>query len=191
MGPNEGGSVPLPLCGFEASGDEESGADGAAALSCTPSRAGEPCDEGVWMRQNNIWIFVTIAVIWLVVLITSLRSPELMFGTEPVQVKIAAIANWFWGLLGTVFLLRSTIFRRPDEVGWGQDVAWPWVAGVVSAIWVVAALVSLAVPDIVVSEDIVVPAAAIVAPVVAAGLTLYVTEFLVTGFAARQNVGGV
>jgi hypothetical protein len=143
------------------------------------------------MRQNNIWIFATIAVIWLVVLITSLQSPELMFGTEPVQIKIAAIANWFWGLLGTVFLLRSTIFRRPDEVGWGETVSWPWVAGVVSGIWIVAAVVSLTIPDVVVSEDIVVPAAAIVAPVVAAGLTLYVTEFLVTGFAARQNAADI
>jgi hypothetical protein len=139
------------------------------------------------MRQKNVWIFATIAMIWLMVLFTSFQSPELMFGTEPVRIKIAAIANWFWGLLGTVFLLRSTIFRRPDEVGWGEVVAWPWVAGIVSAIWVIAAIVSLAVPDVVVSDDIVVPAAAIVAPVVAAGLTLYVTEFLITGFAARQN----
>ncbi len=143
------------------------------------------------MRDKNIWIFATIAVIWLVVLFTSLRSPDLMFGTEPVVIKIAAIANWFWGLLGTVFLLRSTIFRRPDEVGWGETASWPWVAGSVSGIWVIAALVSLAVPDVVVSEDIVIPVAAIVAPVVAAGLTLYVTEFLVTGFAARQNAAGI
>jgi hypothetical protein len=143
------------------------------------------------MREKNIWIFATIVVIWLVVLFTSFQSPELTFGTEPVRIKIAAIANWFWGLLGTVFLLRSTIFRRPDEVGWGEVVAWPWVAGVVSGIWVIAALVSLVVPDVVVSEDIVIPAAAIVAPVVAAGLTLYVTEFLVTGFAARQNAAGI
>jgi len=138
------------------------------------------------MRGNNIFIFATIAVIWLVVLITSLQSPDLVFGTEPVQIKVAAIANWFWGLLGTIFLLRSTIFRRPEEIGWGQDVSWPWVAMSVSAIWVVAALVALWVPDVVVSETITVPVAAIVAPIVAASLTLYVTEFLVTGFAARQ-----
>jgi len=142
------------------------------------------------MRQSNIWIFGTIAVIWFVVLVTSLQSPELQFGDGPVRVQVAAIANWFWGLLGTLFLLRSTIFRRPDEIGWGQDAAWPWVAAVVSGIWLVAAVVSLAVPDVTVSDDIIVPAAAVVAPVVAAGLTLYVTEFLVAGFAARQDATG-
>lgn len=138
------------------------------------------------MRGNNIFIFATIVVIWIVVLITSLQSPDLIFGTEPVQIKIAAIANWFWGLLGTIFLLRSTIFRRPEEIGWGQDVSWPWVAIVVSGIWLVAGLVAVWVPDVIVSETITVPVAAIVSPIVAAALTLYVTEFLVTGFAARQ-----
>lgn len=138
------------------------------------------------MRTNNIFVFATIAVIWFVVLVTSLQSPDLVFGDEPVVINVAAISNWFWGLLGTIFLLRSTIFRRPEEVGWGQDVSWPWVAIVVSAIWVIAMMVSLWVPDVVVSETITVPVAPIIAPIVAAALTLYVTEFLVTGFAARQ-----
>ncbi len=137
--------------------------------------------------SKNRWIFVTVGVIWLVVLYTSTRSPELLVGTGPVVIKVAAIANWFWGLLGTLFLLRSTIFRRPNEIGWGQDLAWPWVAGVVSAIWVVAGAVSLWVPDVAVSETLVVPVAAMIAPPVAAALTYSVAEFLVSGFAARQE----
>lgn len=139
--------------------------------------------------SNRWWIFGAIGVIWFVVLVTSLNSPSLIFGDGPVDIKVAAIANWFWGLLGTLFLLRSTIFRRPHELGWGQDRAWPYVAVVVSVVWLIAMFVSSRVPNIDVGETISVPIAAMVAPAVAACLTLYVGEFLITGFAARSATG--
>lgn len=140
------------------------------------------------MKMNpNIWVIASIAIIWSVVLITSLNSPDLVFGdAEPVMVRIAAIANWFWGVLATGFVLRATIFRRPTEAGWKQTESWPWIMVVVGAIWLIAMFVSLQVPDVVVSETISVPVAAIVAPIIAAVLTLYAAEFLVNGFAARN-----
>jgi len=138
------------------------------------------------MRSKNIWVGLTIAAIWLVVVITSLNSPELMFGDEPVILKPAAIANWFWGLLATVFVLRSTIFRRQNEMGWGQTEAWPWITAVTGGIWLVAMLASLMAPDVVVNDEITIPIAAIVAPPIAVALTLYACEFLITGFAARR-----
>ena len=138
------------------------------------------------MRSKNIWVGLTVAAIWLVVLITSLNSPDLVFGDEPTMLKIAAIVNWFWGVLATVFVLRSTIFRRPDEMGWGDAEAWPWITAVVGAIWLVTLIASLAAPDVTIVDTVVVPAASIIAPPVAVGLTLFVCEFLITGFAARK-----
>ena len=139
------------------------------------------------MQTNNIWIYVTIAAIWITVIISSFSSPELVFGDidEPQIINIAAVADWFWGLLGTVFVMRSTIFRRPHEAGYGQDEAWGLVALTVTGIWVAAMLVSVIAPAVGVGDTIFIPAGAIVAPIVAAALTPYACEFLIEGVAAR------
>ena len=126
-------------------------------------------------------------------ILNSLNAPELVFGDEPVVLRPAALANWFWGGLATVFVLRSTVFRRPQEMGWGETDAWPWVFVVVSGLWVVALLASLLAPDLVIDEQITIPIATIVAPPIATVFTLYAAEFLITGFAARKplTAGGV
>jgi hypothetical protein len=116
---------------------------------------------------KNIWIGLTIAIIWLVVLITSLGAPELTFGDEPVVLRPAAIVNWFWGLLATVFVLRTTVFRRPEELGWGQTDAYPWITVVVGAAWVIALLATNMAPQVVVDENI-------------------TCDFLISGFASRK-----
>lgn len=138
------------------------------------------------MNSKNIWVVLTIAVIWVAVVITSLSAPDFVYGDEPVIFRPAAVVNWFWGLLATLFVLRSTVFRRSDEMGWGQTEAWPWVTVAVSAVWLVAVLASLLAPDVVVNENITIPIASIVAPPIAVALTLYSCEFLITGFAARK-----
>ena len=143
------------------------------------------------MRSKNIWIGLTIAIIWLVVLMTSLGSPELTFGDEPVILRPAAILNWFWGLLATVFVLRTTIFRRPEELGWGQDDAYPWITAVVGASWIIALLATSMAPEVVVNEDITIPIASIVAPPIAVALTLYACDFLISGFASRKPLPAV
>lgn len=133
---------------------------------------------------------LTLVVIWIVVLITSLSAPELRFGEEPVVLRPAAILNWLWGLVATIFVLRSTLFRRPNEMGWGQTDAWPWAMAVSTVIWIVALIASGAVPEVVVNEDITVPIGSIVAPPIAVALTLYAHEFLIAGFAARKPLDG-
>lgn len=138
------------------------------------------------MKTNNAWIWMTIAVIWVAVLIMSMGSPNLEFGDEPTVINVAIIFDWFWGLLGTVGVLRLTLFRRPNEAGWGQDIAYPWILGVVGTMWIIAALAAINLPVFEYGDDIVVPVAAIVAPIAAAMLTWYACEFLVSGFAARQ-----
>jgi hypothetical protein len=139
------------------------------------------------MKTNSIWIWATIAVIWFTVLIMSMGSPTLEFGSDPVVIDVGIIMDWFWGLVGTVGVLRLTMFRRPSEVGWGQDIAWPWVFGVVSAMWLAAAVAALNLPIFELGEDITIPVAAIMAPIAAAMLTWYACEFLVAGFAARRG----
>ena len=139
------------------------------------------------MKTNSVWIWATIVVIWVSVFIMSTGSPDLEFGDKPEVIDVAIIMDWFWGLVGTVGVLRLTLFRRPNEAGWGQDSAWPWILGVVGALWLAAALVAINLPVLEVGDNIVVPVAAIVAPVAAAMLTWYACEFLVAGFAARQS----
>jgi len=143
--------------------------------------------EDVEMPNDNRWVIGAIAIIWIVVLITSWQSDSLRFGDDPVEIPIAALANWFWGLAGTVYVLRATIFRRPTEPGWGEDTSWPWVALGVGVIWVVALIVSITFPNVVIDDGFVdIPLGAVAAPIIAVALTSYVTDFLVTGFAARN-----
>jgi len=139
------------------------------------------------MKANSIWIWLTIAAIWAAGVVMSLGSPSLEFGSEPEIVDIAKVVDWFWVMIGTVGVLRLTLFRRPSEVGWGQDTAWPWIVGVVGGIWLAAAIASVSLPVFELGDNIVLPVAAIIAPVAAAMLTWYACEFLVAGFAARRG----
>ena len=139
------------------------------------------------MKTNSIWIWLTILAIWVTVLIMSMGSPNLEFGSDPVVIDVGIIMDWFWGLVGTVGVLRLTMFRRPTEAGWGQDTAWPWVFGVGAALWLAAAVSVVSLPVFELGDDIVIPVAAIVAPIAAAMLTWYACEFLIAGFAARRG----
>ena len=142
------------------------------------------------MKSQAKWVFLAIAMIWLAVVILSVASPDLVTGTPPDRdnVPVAAFIDWLWGVLATVSVLRATVFRRPNEKGWGQDAAWMWIAIVVGGIWLSATIVALSVPELSTGSDpIVIPYAAIIAPLVAAVLTHYASEFLVEGFAARTG----
>ncbi|MDJ0924234.1 MAG: hypothetical protein QNJ77_06690 [Acidimicrobiia bacterium] len=139
------------------------------------------------MKISSVLIWATIVVIWVTVLAMSMGSPNLEFGDEPEIIDIAVIVNWFWGLVGTVGVLRLTLFRRPNEVGWGETTAYPWILGVVGALWIAAGFSAINLPVLEWGDNIVIPVAAIVAPIAAAMLTWYACEFLVAGFAARQS----
>jgi len=139
------------------------------------------------MKTNSVWVWLTIAVIWVAVAIMSISSPDLVFGDEPGVIRFAAVIDWVWGIVATVGVLRLTLFRRPTEVGWGQDTAWPWILGVVGGLWAAATVVSVGISSFEIGDSISVPAAAIIAPLAAAMLTWYVCEFLIAGFAARRG----
>ena len=139
------------------------------------------------MKTNSIWIWLTILAIWVAAVIMSMGSPDLQFGSEPVIIDVGVIMDWFWGLVATVGVLRLTMFRRPSEAGWRQDNSYPWVFGVVAALWFAAAFAAINLPVFELGDDIIIPVAAIVGPIGAAMLTWYAVEFLVAGFAARRG----
>lgn len=142
------------------------------------------------MESRTNWVFGTIFLIWFAVLVLSVASPDLVTGAEPDRnsIPVAAFINWLWGILATVSVLRATVFRRPNEKGWGQDAAWPWITAIVGTIWLAATIVALAVPVLKTGDDPTeIPYAALIAPIVAAVLTHYASEFLVEGFAARTG----
>jgi hypothetical protein len=142
------------------------------------------------MKGGTKWVFLTIVVIWVAVLILSMKSPDLVTGdpSDRNSLPVAAFINWLWGILATVAVLRATVFRRPSEKGWGQDAAWMWIFIVVSGIWLAATIVALQVPVLSTGDDPTeIPYASIIAPIVAAALTNYAGEFLVEGFAARAG----
>ncbi len=142
------------------------------------------------MKGRTKWVFLTIFLIWIAVLILSMASADLVTGIEPDRdhIPIAAFINWLWGILASVSVLRATVFRRPTEKGWGQDSAWLWIAVVIGGIWFAATIVALSVPVLETGSDPTeIPYAAIIAPIVAAVLTNYASEFLVEGFAARTG----
>lgn len=143
------------------------------------------------MKTNSIWIWLTVLAIAVTVLIMSMSSPELQFGEDPVVINVGIIMDWFWGLVGSVGVLRLTMFRRPTEAGWGQDNAWPWVFGVIAVLWFAAAIAAVSLPVFELGDDIIIPVAAIIAPIAAAMLTWYACEFLVAGFAARRGNGNI
>ena len=139
------------------------------------------------MKTNGIWIWLTILAIAVGTLIMSMGSAELQFGTDPIIVNVGMVMDWFWGLIGAVGVLRLTLFRRQTEAGWGQDVSYPWVFGVVAVLWLAAAVAAVSLPVFELGDDIIIPFAAIIAPIAAAMLTWYAVEFLVAGFAARRG----
>lgn len=136
--------------------------------------------------SKKTWIVLTIGIIWLGVLTTSAFAPDMVTGSEQDHLSFAPMANWFWGLLATVFLLRATLFssRNPSD---GHD-GWMWISIAVSAIWIAVTVISVFAPEAVTGSDPTrIPVAAILAPVVGVVLTKHVCEFLASGFAKMNN----
>lgn len=133
-------------------------------------------------------------VVWVVVFTTFSGSEPLVYGidTEVVgdagtSINVGFLVNWFWGLIATVTILRSTVFRRPNEAGYGETNGWPWVALVVAVVWLVAGVVANGTGQIgVLSDSLLIPVGAILALPIAAAVTSYAVEFLIQGFAARN-----
>jgi hypothetical protein len=75
------------------------------------------------MKSQAKWVVLTVFSIWVTVFILSVASPDLVTGSaeDRNHLPVAAFVDWLWGVLATVAVLRATVFRRPDEKGWGQE----------------------------------------------------------------------
>lgn len=111
-----------------------------------------------------------LAGIWASVAAISVFSPDLVSGSEQQHLPVAAFATWFWGVVasGSVMAAMLRINRAHGPCPLATQLT-----GAVSAIWVVAALVSIFSPEMVTGTDPTrLPIAALIAPVAAAVLTV-------------------
>jgi hypothetical protein len=121
--------------------------------------------DGSWM----VWTVVGVVVIWIAVALISLFAPDMVSGSEQEHLPVAAFATWISGVVGTgAFLwmmgkLRGNVARMPIWIGLSVTTA---------AIWLVATILSIALPVVETGSDPTrLPVGAMVAPVAAALLT--------------------
>jgi hypothetical protein len=122
--------------------------------------------DGSWM----MWSVGGLAGIWTAVALISILAPDLVSGSEQEHLPVAAFATWLWGLVATGgFLwamgkLRGSASRRPIWIG---------PAVVTLTVWLMATILSIALPVVETGTDPTrLPIAAMVTPVAAAVLTV-------------------
>jgi hypothetical protein len=122
--------------------------------------------EGSWMA----WSVGGLAGIWTAVVLISVFAPDLVSGSEQEHLPLAAFTTWLWGLVATggflwvMARLRGSASRRPIWIG---------LAVATLTVWLVATILSLALPVVETGSDPTrVPIAAMVIPVAAAVLTI-------------------
>ncbi len=122
--------------------------------------------DGSWMA----WTAAGIAGIWVAVALISILAPDMVSGSEQEHMQVAAFGTWLWGLVATgAFLLmmgrlRGSATRMPVWIGLSVTTV---------AIWLVAAILSIALPVVETGSDPTrIPVGALVAPIAAAVLTI-------------------
>jgi hypothetical protein len=120
-----------------------------------------------------------VGVIWLAVLLASILAPDMVTGSQQEHLNVAALANWFWGLLSTMFLLRATVFRPPRLERHEEEAVWIWSSVAVGGVWLAVAVISIFTPAFVTGSDPTrLPLAAILAPIVATAIIRFASEFV-------------
>ena len=125
-----------------------------------------PMADGSWMA----WTAAGLAGIWIAVGLISLFAPDMVSGSQQEHLPVAAFATWFWGLIATgAFVwgmgkLRGKASRMPVWIGF---------AAATLVVWLVATILSIALPVIVTGSDPTrIPVGAFVSPVVATVFTV-------------------
>ena len=129
-------------------------------------RRSAPMSDSRWLSSAATGGALTS--IWVAVLLTSVFAPAMVHGSEQQSLPIAALVNWFWGLIASAFVLVPALTRRqaPDHP------LWPVLAGTVVVAWVAVTLISIFTPRLVTGSDPTqIPLAAMIAPVVGAFVT--------------------
>lgn len=125
-------------------------------------------------RLDRWWLTATGSVA-VAVLLASTLSPDLVSGTPPDQIPLAALLDWFWGSIAIAYLAAA-----------GPGRADPTLAVSVVLLWFAIAATSIFAPSLVTGSDpTTVPVAALVAPVVGA----ITTGFLAIAAVRRTSAG--
>jgi hypothetical protein len=128
---------------------------------------------------------ISIASIWLAVLLASVFSPDMVHGSEQQHLPIAALTDWFWGSVATAFVVITVAIAhaRPFE---DKHEAWFLLALTTTAVWVAVTAVSIFAPRLVTGTDPTkIPLAAMISPVVGTVATGFIS-----GAAALLSAGG-
>jgi hypothetical protein len=138
--------------------------------------------DGSWM----LWSMVGLAGTWTAVVLNSVLAPDMVSGSEQEHLPVAAFTAPLWGLIATGgFLwamgkLRGSGSRRPIWIG---------LAVATLTVWLVAAILSIALPVVETGSDPTrLPIAAMVSPVAAAVLT--VLAGIIAGVFSRPPQAG-
>jgi hypothetical protein len=133
-------------------------------MSAAP-RTSSAMADGSWMA----WTAAGIGGIWVAVVLISVFAPDMVTGSEQEHLPVAAFGTWFWGLVATggylwaMGRLRGNASRRP---------IWTGLAVATLAIWLIATVLSIALPVVETGSDPTqIPIGAMIGPVAAAVLT--------------------
>ena len=125
-------------------------------------RADHRSGDRSWMRCTT----GVLVLIWVVVLVVSIFSPDLVSGSEQDHIPLAAFTTWIFGAAGTAAVLSTLAMLRGDA---SRKPIWVGYSILVSVVWVAAMILSLTLPEVETGTDpTVIPFGAIFAPLGAA-----------------------
>jgi hypothetical protein len=136
-----------------------------------PDRTDGRAVEGVRYR----FAAISVSAIWIALTAASLWAPDLISDTDRTHVPLAAFLDWIYAVIATGLVMLAFSRRTPDI---GRS-SWASFATLISAIWVLVAVASIASPSLVSGTDgTQVPIAALAAPLAGMLATAFASVFI-------------
>jgi uncharacterized membrane protein YhaH (DUF805 family) len=118
---------------------------------------------------------MTVSAIWIALTAASLWSPDLISDADRTHVPIAGFLDWIYAVIATGLVMLA-FGRRTRDVG---RSSWASFATVISAIWVLVAVASIAAPSLISGTDgTQVPIATLAAPLAGVLATAFASVFV-------------
>jgi hypothetical protein len=118
---------------------------------------------------------ISIAAIWVAVVLISVFSPDMVHGSEQEHLPIAALTSWLWGSVASAFVIIAVVIGHGRSLD-NRHVAWFLIALATTAIWGAVTIVSISTPRLVTGTDPTkIPLAAMISPVVGTVATGFVS----------------
>ncbi|HEY8178274.1 MAG TPA: hypothetical protein VIH19_06740 [Candidatus Limnocylindria bacterium] len=128
-----------------------------------------------------VFVAVSVAGIWVSVLLASLLAPNLVTGSQHESIPLVAMTSWLWGLCATGFVLLAGLSHT------SRREHWIGAATAMVVIWAVIAVLSIYAPVLVTGTDPTrIPLVALLSPIAGVIATGYVCIF--AALAAEEPV---